>query len=284
MIPETLPASVPAELPVQRAATPRRYLMCPPDHFAVTYSINPWMHPDEPVDAGLAARQWDALRDAYLALGHQVDVIKPIEGLPDMVFAANGATVIDGRVLAASFRDEERQPEGPAYREWFRTNGYSAIHDPEYVNEGEGDFLYAGGAILAGHGFRSDPRAHHEAQEFFGLPVIGLRLVDPRFYHLDTAIAVLDDTNVAYYPDAFSQGSLSVLRRLYPNAVIATREDAEAFGLNAVSDGLHILLPQAATGLAAALKARGYEPIGMDLSELLKAGGSVKCCTLELRS
>ncbi|NUR59595.1 MAG: amidinotransferase [Catenulispora sp.] len=279
MIPETLPVPSAA----QRVATPRRYLMCPPDHFAVTYAINPWMDPETPVDASLAARQWEALRDAYLALGHQVETIKPIEGLPDMVFAANGATVVGGRVLAAAFRNEERQPEGPAYRDWFRKNGYAQILDPEFVNEGEGDFLFAGRWILAGHGFRSDPNAHLEAQEFFGLPVIGLRLVDPRYYHLDTAMAVLDDTTVAYYPAAFSPGSQEVLRRLYPDALIATAEDAAAFGLNAVSDGRNVLLPQDATGLIAQLAERGFRPIGMDLSELLKAGGSVKCCTLELR-
>jgi N-dimethylarginine dimethylaminohydrolase len=280
MIPETSPApSAP-----QRAATPRRYLMCPPDHFAVTYAINPWMHPDQPVDASLAARQWEALRDRYLDLGHQVETIKPIEGLPDMVFAANGATVIGGKVLGASFRNKEREAEGPAYMEWLRKSGFTEIHDPEYINEGEGDFLFAGDWILAGHGFRSDPNAHLEAQELFGMPVIGLRLVDPRYYHLDTALAVLDDRTVAYYPEAFSTGSQAVLKRLYPDALIATAEDAAAFGLNAVSDGLHVLLPQAATGMAAQLTERGYQPIGMDLSELLKAGGSVKCCTLELRS
>jgi len=279
MIPETPLAPSAA----QRVAIPRRYLMCPPDHFSVTYSINPWMDPDEPVDASLAARQWEALRDAYLDLGHQVETIKPIEGLPDMVFAANGATVVGGKVLGAAFRNDERQAEGPAYMEWFRKNGFAQILDPQFINEGEGDFLYAGDWILAGHGFRSDPNSHSEAQEFFGMPVVGLRLVDPRYYHLDTALAVLDDHTVAYFPEAFSPGSQAVLRTLYPDAVIATAEDAAVFGLNAVSDGLHVLLPQAATALAARLAERGYEPIGVDLSELLKAGGSVKCCTLELR-
>jgi len=279
MIPETPLAPSAA----QRVAIPRRYLMCPPDHFAVTYSINPWMDPDEPVDASLAARQWEALRDAYLDLGHQVETIKPIEGLPDMVFAANGATVVGGKVLGAAFRNDERQAEGPAYMEWFRKNGFAQILDPQFINEGEGDFLYAGDWILAGHGFRSDPNSHSEAQEFFGMPLVGLRLVDPRYYHLDTALAVLDDHTVAYFPEAFSPGSQAVLRTLYPDAVIATAEDAAVFGLNAVSDGLHVLLPQAATALAARLAERGYEPIGVDLSELLKAGGSVKCCTLELR-
>jgi N-dimethylarginine dimethylaminohydrolase len=114
--------------------------------------------------------------------------------------------------------------------------------------------------------------------------VISLELIDPRFYHLDTALAVLDDANVAYYPEAFSAGSRAVLRRLFPDAVLATEADAVVLGLNAVSDGFHVVLPSAAVALAAELRARGYAPIGVDLSELLKAGGSVKCCTMEIRS
>ena len=74
-----------------------------------------------------------------------------------------------------------------------------------------------------------------------------------------------------------------MLRELFPDAITAADVDAEVFGLNAVSDGLHVVLPEAATGLAARLREHGFEPIGVDLSELLKAGGSVKCCTLELR-
>jgi N-dimethylarginine dimethylaminohydrolase len=113
--------------------------------------------------------------------------------------------------------------------------------------------------------------------------VIGLTLIDPRFYHLDTALAVLDDTTVAYYPGAFSAGSRDVLQRLFPDAVLATEQDAAVLGLNAVSDGRHVVLSDRAIGLAGELRLRGFEPIGVDLSELLKAGGSVKCCTLELR-
>ncbi|MGW2254770.1 dimethylargininase [Kitasatospora sp. NPDC001660] len=266
-----------------REARHRRYLMCRPTHFEVTYRINPWMDPAKPVDAGLAVAQWERLREVYLGLGHQVDLIEPLPGLPDMVYAANGATVIDGRVLGARFRNPERAAEGPAYQEWFRTHGYTDVLDPRHVNEGEGDFLVTGGWILAGTGFRTDPQGHAEAQEFFGRPVIGLELVDPRYYHLDTALAVLDDDEVMYHPAAFSPGSRAVLERLFPTAVLASGADAEVFGLNAVSDGRNVVLPQAATGLAEQLRRRGFEPIGVDLSELLKGGGSVKCCTLDVR-
>jgi N-dimethylarginine dimethylaminohydrolase len=266
---------------VRRAVT-RRFLMCPPIHFAVTYSINPWMEPDKPTDTALAVLQWERLRELLRELGHRVDVVPPLPGLPDMVFAANAATVVDGRVLATRFRYPQRFNETPAYLAWFRSAGYP-VWEGRFVNEGEGDFLVDGHRILAGTGFRTDRRAHAEAATYLGRRVVSLTLVDPYFYHLDTALAVLGRGEIMYYPDAFSEESRALLHRLYPTAVTATGADAEAFGLNAISDGRHVLLPQQATGLADTLHRAGFIPIGVDLSELLKAGGGPKCCALELR-
>jgi N-dimethylarginine dimethylaminohydrolase len=271
-----------AALPRVRSARPRRYLMCAPTHFAVEYAINPWMSLDAPVDRDRAVEQWDHLRRTYLDLGHRVELIEPIPGLPDMVFAANGGVVVDGAAMPARFRHAERVPEGPAYRDWLLHNDFRVL-DSVHVNEGEGDFLVAGDRILAGTGFRTHPEAHDDAQEFLGLPVISLQLVDPRFYHLDTALAVLDDGVIAYYPGAFSAGSQVVLRRMYPDALLAEAADALVLGLNAVSDGANVVLPAAATGLAERLRAAGFRPVPVDLCELLKAGGGPKCCTLELR-
>lgn len=257
--------------------------MCRPTHFDVTYSINPWMDPDRPTSAQTGLDQWKRLFDTFVTLGHDIQLIEPVPGLPDMVFAANGATVVDGKVLVARFRHSQRSDESAAYLEWFGRGGWSTVHQAEYVNEGEGDFLFTGREILAGTGFRSDPRAHDEVREFFGRPVVSLDLVDPRFYHLDTALAVLGDEEIMYYPEAFSAQSRSVLAERFPDAILAEEADAAMFGLNALSDGRNVVLPRGATGLAAQLRERGYHPIGADLTELLKAGGSVKCCTLALR-
>lgn len=270
-----------------RIPTVRRYLMCPPRHFAVQYVINPWMDPSVPVSVDLAMRQWTELRTAYESFGHQVEVIQPQPGLPDMVFAANSGTVVDGRVLGARFRAPERVAEAEHYRRWFVEHGYREIVMPAAINEAEGDFAWTGRVLLAGTGFRTDPAAHAEAQEVLGVPVVSLSLVDPRYYHLDTALFVLDDSPiaplVAYYPGAFSSGSREVLRRLFPDAVIATEADAACLGLNGVSDGRNVVLPIEATALAGQLKERGFEPAMVDISELRKAGGGPKCCTMELR-
>ncbi|MFE9179776.1 dimethylargininase [Streptomyces sp. NPDC007126] len=269
----------------------RRFLVCEPRHFAVQYAINPWMSTDRPVDVIRALDQWQALVDTYRAHGHTVDTVAPVPGLPDMVFAANCAVVVGGRVFGSLFHAPERRPESVPFEAWFKTEGFE-VHHPESVCEGEGDLVPAGRWILAGTGFRTTRDAHREVQEFFGVPVISLTLVDPYFYHLDTALFVLDDGtggnggdggNIAYYPGAFSPGSREVLERLYPDAVLATREDAMAFGLNSVSDGRNVFIAPGARELADRLAGRGYVPVPVDLSEFHKAGGGIKCCTQEIR-
>ncbi len=157
-----------------------------------------------------------------------------------MVYAANGATVVDGLVYSAKFRYPQRQPEGPAYQKWFADAGF-VTHTAAEVNEGEGDILIVGDVLLAGTGFRTDRAAHRELAELTGHEVVSLELVDPRYYHLDTALAVLDADPahplIAYYPPAFSPASQAAARRALPGRRPRDRARRRALGLNAVSDG-----------------------------------------------
>jgi len=275
-----------------RIAQHRTYLMCRPEHFTVSYSINPWMEPAKPTDTARAVRQWQTLHDAYLALGHDVHLIDPVEGLPDMVYTANGGFLIDGIAYGPKFRFAERAGEEGPFMSWFAENGYR-VAEPVEVNEGEGDFLLVGDTILAGTGFRSTGHSHREVGEVFGREVLTLTLTDPRFYHLDTAISVLDPVegpggvdraNIAYLPGAFDDASRAILEERYPDAILVSDEDGGVFGLNSASDGLNVFISPRAIGFEAQLRERGYNPVLIDLSELLLGGGGIKCCTLELRA
>jgi N-dimethylarginine dimethylaminohydrolase len=271
-----------------RTPSARTYLMCRPEYFTVSYKINPWMEPTKPTNTARALAQWQTLYETYLELGHTVELVDPIVGLPDMVYSANGGFVVDNIAYGASFTYPERQAEGPAYMDWFRERAFD-VRVPENINEGEGDFLLVGNTILAGTGFRSESRSHSEVARLFGREVVTLGLVNPNFYHLDTAVAVLDpltgdeDANIAYLPSAFDAKSLAILSDRYPDAIIVSEEDASILGLNSISDGYNVVIAARATGFERQLRERGYNPIGVDLSELLLGGGGVKCCTLELR-
>ena len=241
-----------SDIATPESETPR-VLMCRPEHFTVSYRINPWMYPENPTDTSLALSQWNTLYQTYLDLGFQVDLIDPLPGLPDMVYAANGGFVLDGIAYGAKFHHQERGPEGPAYMRWFAENGFEVV-EPQ------------------------------EIHDIFGREVVSLQLVNPSYYHLDTALAVIDDHQIAYLPSAFDEYSNGVLKERYPDAIIATEEDAAVLGLNSFSDGHTVVIAERATTFHRDLQERGYNPIGVELSELLLGGGGVKCCTLELRT
>ena len=290
--PTATPASdVASATSTERVQQHRRYLMCRPEHFTVSYSINPWMEPSRPTDTNLALQQWQSLYDTYRQLGHDIELIDHVEGLPDMVYTANGGFVIDGVAYGPKFRFRERAAEAPAFIDWFAANGFE-VAEPVEVNEGEGDFLLVGDTILAGTGFRSTGDSHREVGEVFSREVVSLTLTDPRFYHLDTAISVLDPVegpggvekaNIAYLPTAFDEKSQAILRERYPDAIRVADADGAVFGLNSASDGKNVIISPRAVGFEAQLHERGYTPVKVDLSELLLGGGGIKCCTLELR-
>ena len=254
----------------QRTPSIRQYAMTAPTFFAVEYAINPWMDTSTAVDTHVAMNQWET-----------VELVEPVAGLPDMVYAANGGLLVNGKAVVARFAYPQRAGESAAYAEWMTRHGFDPA-ETRHVNEGQGDLLVVGAIVLAGYGFRTERQAHAEIAAHVGMPVVSLELVDPRFYHLDTALAVLDDTTIAYYPPAFSDEARMKLLELFPDAIEVAEADANVLGLNVVSDGLNVVLPAAANGFANQLAEAGFEPIGVDLSELLKGGGSVKCCTLEV--
>lgn len=263
---------------------PKTFLMCPPTFFDIAYEINDWMKLEDQVDPALALQQWQTIKRTYEELGHQIKLIEPIKGLPDMIFTANAGQVIDGKALVARFKYPQRQPETAHFERWFRDNGYDEVRVAQAVWEGEGDCLLAGDTLFAGSGFRSTVESHAQLAQFFGINVVGLRLVDPRFYHLDTCFCPLDECTIMYYPAAFDSDSRKKITQTGFDLIEAMEPDAAGFGLNAVSDGHNVVMSDHVTKLPEELRNRGFNPILVNVSEFKKSGGGVKCVTLELRN
>lgn len=258
--------------------------MCPPTHFDVEYEINPWMHCDNPVEHSTARAQWQGLYDIYTRrLGWTVALLEPQPHLPDLVFTANGGLVVGGKVVPPCFRHPERQGETRHFENWFRDNGFAVLDAPTHDFEGEGDALLWKDVLFAGYPWRSDKLAHMLLAQKLGLEVVSLQLIDARFYHLDTALTVVSESTVALYPRAFTADSLDRVRRIVPNVIMAGDDDAMAYGLNALSDGEHIVLSDRATGLIDSYRRMGMVVWPTPISEFQKSGGGVKCLSLELR-
>lgn len=259
--------------------------MCPPDFFDIEYEINAWMHQDNQVTDQTAHEQWQLLREIYAdKLGWDIELIQPVKGIPDMVFATDCCLMINDKIMLSSFRFPERRPETLQFKEWFAGHGYKNLKQAQHFFEGGGDNLIYGDKIIAGYGFRSDFEAHKELQDYFDREVISLHITNPLFYHLDTSVAVLDSETVAYYPGAIDQVSQERLKKAVPNLIEATLEEAKGFGLNAVSDGHTVIASNESASLLQKYRDRGFDVIGTPILEFRKSGGGVKCMTLVLSS
>ena len=280
------------------AEQPRpRYLMCSPQHFAVTYSINPWMDPKAWAEHGAAlhataAQQWDGLHRALIRHGARVEVLESTLGLPDLVFTANAAVVLDGKALLARFHHPERRREEPVYREGFhalKSCGFinQVIEMPDgMVLEGAGDCLWDArrGLFWMGTGFRSDKRAAALVDDTFGVPCIPLELADPSFYHLDTAFCPLPCSGVIYHPGAFTPDARAAIElRVAPEDRIAlTPADAAQFAANAVCFDRVVVMSSCSAALRETLERRGYTVVTTLLNAFQRSGGSACCLTLRL--
>ncbi|MGA7964957.1 MAG: arginine deiminase-related protein [Gammaproteobacteria bacterium] len=269
-------------------ASQHRVLMCAPDFFTVDYAINPWMVAGEgAVSTRLAMTQWKTLHDALVEVA-EVALLPPVDGLPDMVFTANAGVVYGKRAIVSRFEFDERRGEEVHFRRWFENHGFEIVDWPEdLIFEGAGDALVdrGGPRVWAGYGQRTEQAAHEELAKFYpDRELISMRLVDPRFYHIDTCLQPLEGGYLLYYPAAFDDTGRAEIERRVPadKRIAVSTEEAGAFACNAINLDNHIALNRPSSRLQGALESAGFRVTGLDLSEFLKSGGSSKCLVLRL--
>jgi N-dimethylarginine dimethylaminohydrolase len=273
-------------------------LLTDPAHFEVSYRINPWMQPcawaEDPAGHFAAAgRSFQALATALTAAGARLEVMPGVADLPDMVFPANAAIVLDRCALLARFRHPERQREEQHFQEYFRAlMGRGSLLEEvaqfpaTCFQEGAGDCIWDAtrGRFWAGYGQRSTRQAADEVAAFFGQEVTALELVSPRFYHLDVCFCPLSGGEIFYYPPAFSAASLAAIRDVVASEdlIEATDEEAARFNVNAVNIDDRLVMASASPHLVARLTERGYGVTEVDLLPFIMSGGGAYCMTLHL--
>jgi len=274
-----------------------RFLMCRPEHFGVSYAINPWMDPNEWARrsgtlAPASRREWTALNRALMDQGAAIELAPPVPGLPDLVFTANSAVVLDRKALLARFRHPERRREEPHFAAAFRSLQSRGLIDSVeqlpagVVLEGAGDCVWdrTRHCFWLGYGPRSDAAARTVVATHYGVDTVALELADPRFYHMDTALCPLAGGELLFVPAAFTADGLAAIReRVAPaDRIEVPIEDACQLAANAVSIGDAVVMSHCGASLRRRLEERGYRVIVTPLQAFLRSGGAAFCLTLRL--
>jgi lysine-ketoglutarate reductase/saccharopine dehydrogenase-like protein (TIGR00300 family) len=264
-----------------------RFLMCPPDHYDVDYVINPWMEGNiHKSSRDRAVEQWQGLHKLIKAHAI-VDLVTPEKGVPDMVFTANAGLVLGDIAVLSRFYHKERQAEEPFFKAWLQKNGFTVYELPkELPFEGAGDALFdrEGRWLWAGYGFRSELDSHPYLAKWLDVEVLSLRLMDERFYHLDTCFCPLSNGYLLYYPPAFDSYSNRLIELRVPaeKRMAISEPDAVNFACNAVNIDHVVILNKASEELKQRLSQEGFTVLETPLTEFLKAGGASKCLTLRV--
>lgn len=263
-------------------------LMCPPNHYDVTYKINPWMTQESEVNKPRAIKQWQQLRQQIEKCGAKVITLPPQKNLPDMVFTANAAFISNNTAYLAEFAHPQRQEERKHFKRFFVSRGTSIVGDAKLTNEnrqraafeGAGDALAAGETLFLGHGFRSNKTTHKDiAKTFPQYKCISLELINSHYYHLDTCFCPLNNNTALYYPAAFSNQSQQKIQKNI-NAIAVPQEEARKFACNAVVIDKQVIIPSGCPKTKLALEKKGFDVYSCELDEFLKSGGAAKCLTL----
>ena len=285
------PRPVPLEAPVTGA------LLCPPDYFDVIDVRNAHMEGQiGTIDQELAWNQWLGLADAIESLGLSVHLLESHEQLVDAVFTANPSLVInDGegipRAIIGRMSHSNRRPESSLHRQALEKIGLPCQEIADQVEgcwEGNGDTLrHPGRALIwCGVGSRSDIDCHLEVGRMLDLEVAVLQLPDPDFYHLDTALTLLDEKRAAYVPTAFDETGRALLETAFDRLIEV--DDQEARDVLAGNlwcpDGKHVLMSAGAPVTQSRLNSEGFQVVEIETGEFLKSGGSVFCMRQEIRA
>jgi len=261
----------------------RRYLVCPPTYFDVSYAINPWMDLSVPVDRGRAQRQWDAYVATLRKAGAEVEQLASVPELPDLVFTANLGLVDGDTFIPARMRHRERRPETAHAEAWFRARGYEIKRmGADAVHEGAGDALPFAGTLVGGYRTRSSASSYVDLARLVEGRILPVELVDERYYHVDITFCPLDSDSALIAAHALDAESARLVAELVPDPIVLEPDEGASFSANSVVVGRTIIMPACSQRLDRELRARGFEPVVVDVSEFLKAGGGPRCLTLAL--
>ncbi|MDP3968241.1 MAG: arginine deiminase-related protein [Nocardioides sp.] len=267
------------------------YAAVRPTHYRIDYAINPFMNPADQPHPDRALEQWEVMVATLRALGARVDVLEQRADSPDMVYAMNLGLALGAgpagpaRTVLSRMRYAERRRERLAAGPWFADNGFTVGDLPGVLGEDHGpafeagDAFAFGDALVVGYGPRTEESSLGLLAEELDARVRGLRITHPGMYHLDLAFCPLDERRAIVCPDAFDAPSAAAVLDLVPEVLVIDEAEAMTFCANSVVLGDTIVMPAAPPKVRAQLEEWGFRVVLLDLGELHKGGGSVRCLT-----
>jgi dimethylargininase len=228
-----------------------------------------------PVDADTAITQWEGYIRAFVDAGWRVTEVEPAPGSPDSVFVEDTVVVYGDLAVIARSGADQRRTETHGTEKAVADLGYRVTHIEEPGALDGGDVLKHGGTVYVGKSTRTNAEGIRQLAQYlkpFGAKVIAVPVT--RALHLKSAVTALPDGTIIGYEPVVDDPSL------FPVFLPVPEEPGAHVVL--LGEG-KVLMSSRAPETATLLRARGYEPVLVDIGEFEKLEGCVTCLSVRLR-
>ncbi|SIS58250.1 dimethylarginine dimethylaminohydrolase family protein [Salimicrobium flavidum] len=264
--------------------TLKKVVVTPPSYMEITEPINETQkyYKESNIDKERAEQEHKQFIQLLEENGVEVLEVPAASQLPEQVFTRDIAFAIGRRLILASMGEHVRQEETDIVKEWFSSHSIPYESPPSGSIEG-GDVLLDEDTIWLGQGRRTSSQAAEDLKKRFPDYSVEPIPITEDILHLDCVFSILDKETAIIYPPAFSDEGLRKIKDRFRTIISVSEEERFHMGPNVLSLGNNTVVSLTIQErLNTDLREQGFHVLEHDFSEIIKSGGSFRCCTLPL--
>jgi N-dimethylarginine dimethylaminohydrolase len=261
----------------------QKVILCEPQYMEIKEVINDVQkkYINSSIDRSLAISQHQIFEQTLRNAGVEVIKLPPSKDHPEQVFTRDIGFTLGNCLFISEMANPIRQGEEKVLAEWMNEHDISYKKLSTHSIEG-GDVIVDGHRVFVGISHRTSKKAIQDLQEelpdfeIFPIPF------NPKYLHLDCVFNILSSKDALIYPDAIDPEIVDNLSSMY-NLIEVSESEQFSMGTNVLSIGNNrVLSLPLNSDVNHQLRKHGYQVIEVDFSEIIKSGGSFRCCSMPI--
>lgn len=261
----------------------KQVVLCEPEYMEIKEVINDVQkkYEDDNIDQELAVKQHQNFEQALRNAGVEIIKLPPSKDHPEQVFTRDIGFTIGNHLFVSEMANPIRQGEEEVLAQWLNNNKIAYKNLSLHSIEG-GDVIVDGNRVFVGISDRTCKKAIQNLQkELPDYEIIPIPF-NPKYLHLDCVFNILSSEDALIFPEAFEPKIVNLLSSMY-HLIEVSETEQFSMGTNVLSIGQNRVLSLPVNrDVNYQMKQHGYEVLEVDFSEIIKSGGSFRCCSMPI--
>jgi len=263
--------------------TLQKVVLCEPQYMEIKEVINDVQkqYVNDNIDRSLAISQHHQFEETLRKAGVEVIKLRPSKDHPEQVFTRDIGFTLGNHLFISEMANPIRQGEEKVLAHWMNEHDISYKKLSTHSIEG-GDVIVDGNRVFIGISHRTCMDAITALQK--ELPDFEIQPIpfNPKYLHLDCVFNILSSKDALIYTDALDSKIVELLSSMY-NLIEVSESEQFSMGTNVLSIGNNRVLSLPINHeVNKQMRQHGYEVLEVDFSEIIKSGGSFRCCSMPI--